>query len=629
MCGICGFAPVDPRRTVDRSILERMTATLEHRGPDGSGVLAAQGIGLGLRRLSIIDLETGDQPIANEDGSVVVVCNGEIYNSPELREGLEASGHRFRTRSDVEVAVHLFEDLGLEFVTRLRGMFGLALWDAGSRRLVLARDRFGIKPVVYSRSAAGLWFGSEAKALLAGGEVGRGIELEGIGDLLTFGCVRTPRTLFAGIQRLPPAHLLVWSGGAMTLRRYWQPPLEVERSALGEKEWAEALLAKLEETVRIHLRSDVEVGAWLSPGVDSSGVVALARRVLGRPLRTVTLAFSDPAVDETRSSRTLDAYPGFEMPNERATCDSQSFALFPQTVRAMEEPTAYAMEIPRLILARASARDVKVVITGEGADELFGGYPYFRANGWMTRFARLPLWLRRGMLLGDRLRARHPWAVPLLLAPREMGRERYRRLVGMVSAVEPATVLSPDLRRHLDGRVEEDDWPLSAQQLRSLSPFSALRACEMQVRLPDFVLHTTDRTSMACGLEVRVPFLDHELVELCAGIPPSLNLRGRTEKYILRRALERSLPAEVCWRPKRGLLAPSIGWWRGHLPGAVAELISEDRLREAGYFAPGVVADLLRAHRSGRLVANTILNAVFGVQVWNEIFLKDGSVSAA
>ena len=629
MCGICGSAPTDPRQPVDRAILERMTATLEHRGPDGRGIHAGTGIGLGIRRLAIIDLATGDQPIGNEDGSVVVVCNGEIYNSPELRAELERGGHRFRTRSDVEVIVHLYEDLGPDFVTRLRGMFGLAVWEAARRRLVLARDRLGIKPLVYSVTASALWFGSEAKAILAGGGVDRAADVRGIEDLFTFGFVLTPRTLFAGVRRLPPAHLLVWQGGTATLRRYWQPPFDAERSRRSEGEWAEALLAKLEETVRVHLRSDVEVGAWLSPGVDSSAVVSLARQALGRPLHTVTLAFSDPRSDETRRSRTLDAYPGYEeLPNERAMCTAQSFALFPQTVWHMEEPTAYALEIPRLVLSQASARRVKVVITGEGADELFGGYPYFRWNKLAVPFARLPLGLRR-LLLGRTLEARRPWVVPLLLAPAEMGRERYRRLVGVVPAGVGASVLSAELRRRLDeGRVD-DGWLLSGEQLRSLSSFSALRRCEMQIRLPDFVLHTVDRAAMACGLEARVPFLDHELVELCAGIPPSLKLRGLTEKYILRRAVERVLPAEICWRRKRGLMAPSVGWWRGPLPPFVAEMLSEERLRGNGYFVPAAVAGMLERHRAGRADLGHALNAVLGIQVWDELFLKGRSLRGA
>ncbi len=625
MCGICGFAPVDPQQAVERAGLERMAATLAHRGPDGSGLLTRPGIGLAIRRLSIIDLATGDQPIANEDGSLAVVCNGEIYNSPELRAELEGAGHRFRTRSDVEVIPHLFEEHGLGFATRLRGMFALALWDGASRRLVLARDRLGIKPLVYSAGVSGLRFASEAKALLAGDGADRSVEVRALADLFTFGYVRTPRTLFAGVLRLPPAHLLVWRAGQATLHRYWQPPPEADRSALGEGEWAEALLAKLEETVRIHLRSDVEVGAWLSPGVDSSTVVELARRTLGRPLRTTTLAFSDAAADETRENRTLDAYPGYELPNERARCDAGGFALFPEVVWHMEEPSAYALEIPRLLLARQSARSVKVVVTGEGADEVFGGYRYFRWDHPTAAFAALPRWLRRALVLGHRMEARRPWAVPLLLAPREMGRERYLRLTGVVPAAAARSVLAAEVQRELDAAGADDEWVPEAARIRAMRRFHALRYCEMHVRLPDYVLHTADRAAMACGLEVRVPFLDHELVELCAGIPPSLKLHRGIEKYVLRRAVERTLPAELVWRRKRGLTAPVAGWWRGPLPEFARESLAEDRLRRTGYFDAGAVAEMLRRHRRGTADLSQVLNAVLGVQLWHRLFLEGPS----
>jgi asparagine synthase (glutamine-hydrolysing) len=614
---------------VEAALVERMSATLQHRGPDGKGAIAARGVGLGVRRLAIIDLETGDQPIASEDGSVVTVCNGEIYNAPELRGELEANGHRFRSRSDVEVIVHLFEERGLDFVTRLRGMFALALWDAAERRLVLARDRFGIKPLVYATAAAGLWFGSEAKAVLAGGGVDRAADPLAVRSLLEFGFVLTPRTLFSGIRRLPPAHLLVWKDGAATVRRYWEPPPDAERSTLGEDEWADALLAKLDETVRIHLRSDVEVGAWLSPGLDSSAIASLARRALGRPLRSVTLAFEDPVADETHLHRTLDAYPGFDLVNERAVCDRRSFDLVPEAVWHMEEPSAFAIEVPRLVLARASAAGVKVVVTGEGADELFGGYPYFRWNRWTARFARVPLWARRALLPGGSLAARHPWAVPLLLAPRRMGRERYRRLVGVVPAAEAGDVLSGDLRRDANGPSSDDGCLLDDEGLGRLSPSAALHRCELAVRLPDYVLHTADRAAMACGLEVRVPFLDHELAELCAGIPVSLKSRRGIEKYILRRAVQGILPREICRRRKRGLFAPTKGWWRGPLPGFAAYLLSEGSLRRSGYFDPERVAEKLRRHRAGEADLGQVLGAVLGVQVWHELFVERRRVGEA
>jgi asparagine synthase (glutamine-hydrolysing) len=310
-------------------------------------------------------------------------------------------------------------------------------------------------------------------------------------------------------------------------------------------------------------------------------------------------------------------------------CDGSSFSLLPETVLHTEEPTAYAIEVLSLLLSRASARHVKVVVTGEGSDEVFGGYRHFRANRWTSQLARLPLVLRRAIVLGSMLEATHPWIVPLILAPRGMGPERYRRLVGLIPAAEAGRALSRDLRHHLESLPPDDDWPLTLEQIGSLGSFAALRQCEMQIRLPDFILHTNDRSSMARSLEVRAPFLDHELVELCAGIPPSLMLRRGTEKYILRRALQPVLPAEICSRRKRGMFAPFVGWWRAPLPGFAEEMLSEYRLREAGYFDPGTVRDMLARHRARRADLSRILNAVLGVQLWDEIFIRRMSLSDA
>jgi asparagine synthase (glutamine-hydrolysing) len=341
-------------------------------------------------------------------------------------------------------------------------------------------------------------------------------------------------------------------------------------------------------------------------------------------VRTVTLAFDDPVTDETRTRRTLDTYPGFELPNERAVCGAASFGLFREAVWCMEEPTAYMVEIPHLVLARASTPGVKVVITGEGSDEVFGGYRHVRWNRWTGRFAYLPRWLRRGLLPG-RMESRHPWAVPLLLAPREMGRERYRRLVGMTRTAEAEGVLTPELRAQVQEVGPADALATGERRPGSLSPFSALHVCEMEVRLPDYILHMTDRAAMAHGLEVRVPFLDHELVELCAGIPPSLKLRAGTEKYILRRALERSLPPDICWRRKRGLSAPSTAWWCAPLPAFAEELLSEEQLDRNGYFAPAAVSGAVRRHRSGERNLSHVLNLVLAVQVWHSLFLERGA----
>lgn len=621
MCGICGVAFLDPRRWADQATIERMMASIVHRGPDGRGSARLAGAALGIRRLSIIDLETGDQPLANEDGAITLVCNGEIYNAPELRSELLGAGHRFRSRSDVEVIVHLYEDTGVECLTRLRGMFSLALWDARRRRLMLARDRFGIKPLVYAARPEGLWFASEAKAILAAGVEGGGADPRAIDDLFRFAFVAGPRTLFSNIKKLPPAHVALYQGGRLSLSRYWAMPEDDGRSGLRTGEWAEALRAKLEETVRIHLRSDVPVGAWLSPGVDSSAVASLAMRHLGRALPTITLAFEDPNIDETRRFPTLDTYAGYETPNQRAWCSADSLALLPRAVWHMEEPTAWCVEIPRMLLAEAAAREVKVVLTGEGSDEIFGGYAHFHMERISRHMALLPLAVRR-TLLAPLVPAGRPMVSRLLLAPRTLTAERYARLVGPMHAEERHRLFSPDLRSRLAGAPEIGERIGPPEGVRSKHWFDQLRQCDLDLRLPDLINHSLDRCSMAYGLEARVPFLDHELVELAGRIPARIQTRGPVEKFILRQALRGVIPEEIRLRPKAGMGVPFEAWMAGPLPSFAEEMFSERTLREKGYFEAAVVHQLLREQRDGRRKLGAVLMAVLGVQLWDEIFLR-------
>jgi asparagine synthase (glutamine-hydrolysing) len=626
MCGICGVVLSDQSRPIDGPLLDRMTAALRHRGPDGPGVHLAPGIGLGVQRLSIVDLVTGDQPIASEDGAVVMVCNGEIYNSPELRADLESRGHRFRTRSDVEVIVHLYEDEGIDCLRRLRGMFGLALWDAHRRRAILARDRLGIKPLHYAVGRDGLYFGSEMKAILATGRIRRELDVRALDDLFSFGFVTGPRTLLAGVRRVLPGECLVYAGGALSPHRYWRPSFpDQDRPApvRSEGEWAECVRAKLEEVVRIHLRSDVPVGAFLSTGIDSSSVVALASRMASGPIPTFTLAHQDPADDETRGRETLDRYEGFALTNERVACGPGAFDLYPKALWHAEDPSASGLEIPGLLLAEAASRHVKVVLTGEGADEIFGGYIWFRRDRLVAPLALLPAALRRLLLLGPLAPSRHPWTSRMLLAPHAMNRARYRALIGL---------LHPDVRHELfSARIEQrlgevdtlDEGAAAEEEGRGWTRFARLQYHELTVRMPALVVHALDRGSMAHGVEARVPFLDHELVELCARIPPALKLRGRQEKYILRQAMRGVLPPEVLRRKKHGLAAPVYRWLRGHLPPFAEDLLSADRLRDKGYFVPDAVSRLReRCRQRDRSPEDYVLMAVLATQLWDDLFMK-------
>ncbi len=617
MCGIAGVAWADGGRPGDAALVESMAATLRHRGPDGEGCHVGPGVALGIRRLAVIDLVTGSRPMENEDGTVAVVCNGEIYNHAELRAELTARGHRFRSTSDVEVIVHLYEELGLESVGRLRGMFAFALWDSARRRLWLVRDRLGIKPLHYALTTEGLFFGSEIKAILAAGRTARDLDVRALDDLFVFGFVPDPRTLLRAVRRLGAGEWLLYEGGHVTRRRYWRyGDVAVGEDRVSARGWAERLRDKLEETVRLHLRADVPVGAWLSGGIDSSAVVSLARKLVG-PLPTFTLVFDDAAFDETRGQRTLDRVPGYELPNERVPCDRRVLERYPEALWHTETPAAGVLGLLRLLLSEAAARHVKVVLTGEGADEALGGYLWFLIDRLFRPIAALPAPLQRAVLapLGP---ARRAFARRLLLGPRSMGPARYARLVGPLGGERRAAVFSADVRHELgaDG-VDGDQEPAGPS---GQDPFLQLQQLELSLRLPAYINHTLDAASMACGLEARAPFLDHELVELCARIPVSLRLRGLREKYVLRRALEDALPRDILWRRKRPLMAPLEAWLRGALPAFAEELLSPARLRATGYFEPAAVQGLVTDVRTGRSLHARVLWMVLGVQLWDTLF---------
>jgi asparagine synthase (glutamine-hydrolysing) len=621
MCGVCGVAYADPARPAEPALLRRMAETLRHRGPDGEGFHAAPGIGLGFRRLSIIDLETGDQPIANEDGSVVVVGNGEIYNFEELRVELIATGHRFRTRSDIEVIVHLYEAHGPGCLAHLRGMFGFALWDARRRRLLLARDRLGIKPLLYAETPEGVYFGSELKALLASGRIERRLDVRALHDLLRLSFVLAPRTLFASVRQVLPGHYLLYERGRLSEHAYWELRFPDAREPAPREDWPAALRAKLEEAVRLHLRSDVPVGAWLSGGLDSSSVASLMRGAAPAPIPTFTIGFENPRFDEIAGRRILSDFPEYGLASHRAVCTAKDFERLRTAIWHAEDPQAAGLEIPRLVLSELTARQVKVALSGEGADEALGGYPWFRTEALLRPLAGLPLALRSRLARIPAARRRWPRATRLLTAPAEMSLGRYRQTLDTANTSFDERLLSDSLRRAFAGAGDESDSPRVPDGFARWHWFSQLQYLETRVRLPNFVTRLLDSLSMAYGLEVRVPFLDHELLELCARIPPGWKMRGLREKYVLRRAMERDLPPEIAWRKKRGLRAPFREWMR-ELPDFAADLLSRDALRARGYFEPDAVAAQVEEHRSRRANHGKTLLGVLAVQLWHDLFVS-------
>ncbi len=623
MCGICGIVYRDRTRPVDQGTLSRMTATLAHRGPDDEGRFQAPGVGLGVRRLAIIDVAGGHQPISNESGDVVVVCNGEIYNYRELRSELEARGHRFSTGSDAETIVHLYEEGGPACAERLRGMFAFAVWDGPRRRLLLARDRLGIKTLDWAAGEWGVAFGSEAKAILASGHVRAELRPEAVDDSLALGHVLGPGTAFAGVHRLQPGHLAVVQDGEASVRRYWSHPIpgEGRRRGARRRDLAGELRERLEDSVRLHLRADVPVGAYLSGGIDSSAVVALMERSgVERPV-TYSISFTDDPHDETSRVRMLDDFPGHSMERRIVRSDRDDLLLLPMGIWHSEDPCSISLGVPHLRLAKGASESFKAVLSGEGSDESNYGYWWYGLEPWARWFSHLPArWRRRGMRRSRRRSDAWPWIVQDFLAPPGPGLERFGTISGPPGSDDRARLLAPDLARTMAPARER--WPRPPAALASLHPVERLQYWDSTTRLPDYILQRVDRLAMAHGVEVRIPFLDHELFEWTVRTIPWWANSYPREKAILRRAMEGILPRPIQQRRKRPLHAPYELWLRGALPAYAEELLSERSLRDKGIFDPAAVRSLLERHRAGTEERGLQLLAVLSYQVWDEIFLR-------
>ena len=623
MCGICGIVHCDANRPVDPELLRCMTDSLVHRGPDSGGIFRGPGVGLGIRRLSIIDLETGDQPISNEDGTITVVCNGEIYNYVELRQKLVLRGHAFRTNSDVEVLVHLYEEHGLELVHQLRGMFGFALWDSRLRQLFLARDRMGIKPLNYARFGQGICFASENKAILASGLIEKRLSRNALMELFSWGFVLAPHTLHDNVFRLPPGHYATLRDGQMALHRYWQPtfPSRHDFEEKPEKQWCQELREKLEETVRMHLRSDVAVGSWLSAGLDSSTIAALAGQASARPVATYSLSFEDPACDELGAQQILSDFPQFRLQGRKTVFRLSDFHMLRKAVWHAEELSLSAIEVPRMVLAQQVAANGKVVLTGEGADELLGGYRWYHGDRVLRHFGHLPDRLKKG-ISRTFLRKWRPRTARLWEAPLAMDWERFHAMIAPNHWEIMHHLLSGDLNENASKPPAPAGFRLPDDFSR-WAPFCQLQYLDMSLRLPNYIIQDVDRSSMAWSVEARLPFLDHELIEFCSRIPPRLKMKGLTEKWILRKTMENVLPPTICWRRKRGMAAP-VGAWLSHpLPEFARELLSPRRLRETGVFNPAAVCSLLKAHQQNAADYSRQLMGVLSIEIWQELFLKN------
>ncbi|MBW2181368.1 MAG: asparagine synthase (glutamine-hydrolyzing), partial [Deltaproteobacteria bacterium] len=584
------------------------------------------GIGLGIQRLSIIDLQTGDQPIFNEDRKIAIVSNGEIYNYKELRESLIQKGHRFNTSSDVEVIVHLYEEYGVECLGYLRGMFGFALWDSRSRQLMMARDRLGIKPLHYAVTKDGLYFASEQKSILASNQIQRQIDMNALTDIFSLGYVRAEKTMFSEIRRLLPGHYLLCSNGSVSMQSYWDLNSFFENEdeqKMTSDQWAEALNAKIKESVRIHLRSDVGVGAWLSPGIDSSTIVSMVSEQLDFPVKTFSLGFENKNADEIGKNKTLDQFKGYNIESKRIFFTEDHFNLLPDTIWYFEDPCLASVGLCGQVLSRETAKHVKVVLTGEGSDELFGGYPWYINDKVLRMASKAPLPLKQIINFSTYIQRKWPRGSFLFLTPMEMNLTRFRRFTGRIRVADTmGNLFSDHIAQEIsDFRLWEmdEELPLGFENWHY---FQQMQYYDMKVRLPDYINHNLDRASMSYSLEARVPFLDHELVEFCLRIPSHIKLKRFQEKYILRKAMKKNLPAEIVKRKKRGLMSPFKDWLRGNIPDFAEEMLSESSLRKKGYFNPSFVFDILKRFREGDPFWGSALIGVLNVQLWDETFMK-------
>ncbi len=607
MCGITGIFDGRAKREIDRALLDRMNESQHHRGPDGGGLHVEPGVGLGHRRLSIIDLATGQQPLYNEDDSVAVVFNGEIYNFQELASELAACGHTFRTHSDTEVIVHGWEQWGEACVTRFRGMFAFALWDRNRETLFLARDRLGVKPLYYAELPGGHWiFGSELKSLLVHPGVPRQIDPLAVEEYFAYGYVAEPRTIFQGVCKLSPGCTLAVRRGAPAPKpvEYWDVPFK-SAGPVSEQEAGEELIRRLRESVRLRMISDVPLGAFLSGGVDSSAVVAMMAGLSTDPVVTCSISFGDPAFNESAYARTVAER--YRTQHHVEQVDPDDFGLVDRLAMLYDEPYADSSAIPTYRVCELARKTVTVALSGDGGDESFGGYRRYR---WHLNEERvrslLPLQLRRPVfgLLGQ-FYPKADWAPRVFRAKSTLEAlarnsvEAYFHSVSIFHDAMRRELFSDRFRSELQGYSATDVLRRHAARAPTDDPLSLIQYLDLKTYLVGDINTKVDRASMAHSLEVREPLMDHPLVEWVSSLPPNLKVRGSEGKYLLKKSLEPYLSPEILYRPKMGFAVPLARWFRGPLRQSVRDAVLGSVLADTGWFNPAYLRRMVDGHQSG------------------------------
>ena len=625
MCGIAGFVDYWDRRggkPFERGrLLKGMCDVIRHRGPDDDGFLLQDGVALGMRRLSIIDLAGGAQPISGEDGSVTIVFNGEIYNFQELRPELEKRGHVFKTHSDTETIVHAYEEYGPECVTHLRGMFALAIWDDKTRELYIARDRVGKKPLYYTVTPGQtLVFGSEIKSILEHPDVQREINLEALDAYLTLGYVPDPLSIFRDIHKLPPGHYLTFSNGRVRTQQYWDFNFEPGESRKPE-DYLDELRELLNESVRLRLISDVPLGAFLSGGIDSSTIVALMAQHMNQPVKTFSIGFHEDSYNELKYAR---------LTAKKLGTDHHEFFVTPQIcdvidelVWHFDEPFADPSAIPTYMVSKLARDHVTVALSGDGGDELFAGYTHYVVQESRRAFSALPKALRAGVMRPLSYRLPHgAWGRNYLHNISLDPIDRYLDSLSYFTGLTRKTLYTADFQRALGAtdRVARS-FREYASHVRTNEPLDQLLYIDGKTYLPGDILTKVDRMSMATSLEVRVPLLDHKLIDFVTKVPASLKLAGTETKHLLKRVARDLIPAEILDRPKQGFGIPLEQWINRQLRDQIRETLSEPRTRQRGYVNSDYVDLILDEHHKNRRDHSFPLWALLILELWHRRYI--------
>jgi len=625
MCGIVGIVESN-RSFVDRALVSSMCEAIRHRGPDEDGFYFSEGVGLGMRRLSIIDLKGGQQPIHNQDRSAWIVFNGEIYNYRELREKLEKLGHTFYTNSDTEAIVHAYDQYGADCPKHLRGMFAFAIWDLRTEELFLARDRVGKKPVLYAQVNGKLVFGSEFSALLLHPDIGRDVDSEAIHHYLSFMCVPAPLTAYRAIKKLEPGHSLTWKKGEIKIEQYWQPDFS-KKINISEQDAGERTIEILRDAVKVRLMSEVPLGAFLSGGIDSSAVVALMSQESSEPVKTFSIGFEEQDFSELHHARRVAEHVGAD--HHEFIVRPDALEVLPLLVEHYGEPYADSSAIPTYYVARETRKHVTVALNGDGGDESFAGYERYAAMRLAEKYHRIPAVLRDslaqqaiGFIPSSETKRSRARDVKRFLEAASLPKvERYLRWVSVFDTAAKGNLYSTDFLHETESIRAADILAPWFARANGAGIVDAALLADINTYLPNDLLVKVDIATMAVSLEARSPFLDHHLIEFAASLPEKLKLRGLTTKYLLKRMLKKLLPAENLERRKMGFGVPIGHWFRGKLQPFLRETVLSERALNRGFFRPEAVKQLVELHTRGERDHSHQLWTLLMLELWFQRFI--------